>query len=123
MSIFSKKIIVISLVVIFAVIFSFHWFFVSGMMSAGECLSSNCVYSSSQALLFESEGISLVIFIVTLFAVVGALSIKVDDELKKAFGNFNIYKKAIDIFDYKLNCWFKILETRDPNRNIYGARP
>lgn len=123
MSIFSKKIIVISLVVIFAVIFSFHWFFVSDMMSAGECLSSNCVYSSSQALPFKSEGIPLAIFIVTLFAVVALLSIKDDNELKRASVSVNIYKKGIDTFDYKFNCWLKILEKRDPNRNIYGARP
>jgi len=101
--------------------FGFHWFFIDPTMPASECFSINCAYSATQAMPQEAHNFLILVLVVALFAV--ALSpLKLhDNEFKKLSGRF-VLKKLTDVFSYKLICWLKILEKRDPRTALVAAR-
>ena len=121
MELYIKNFIIFFLIAIFAGMFLFHWFFISEMMPVTECFSINCVYSSPQAIPPESKNILLVVLLAVLFTVILSPLFLLYNKFKKTSNDIWVFKERIDVFDYKLTSWLKILEKRDPSRNIYGA--
>lgn len=109
----NKNLIVFSLVAVFAVVFSFHWFFVANLMPVAECFSVECLYSAPQAMPagYQNFSVLVVIFSVLVFLTLFSFN----NKFKELPGRRRVLEK-VPVFDYKINSWLKILEKRDPNR-------
>ena len=117
-----KNFIILSLILLFAGIFTFHWFFIDKSMPISECLSTNCVYSSPQVIPPESQGVLLISLVLAFLAVVLPLFFGVDNKFENTSQSFSVFEKGISVFDFKLKSWLKILEKRDPQNVLITAR-
>ena len=122
MTLSNKNFIIFYLIVALAGIFVFHWFFVNKTMSATECSSINCAYSAPQAMPTESQYILLAVLLIAIFASALLSLFLFNDKFKELLCGFDARKERIDVFDYKLNSWLKILEKRDPLNALTVAR-
>lgn len=118
----SKNFIIVYLMMAILGVFAFHWFFVGNMMPASECLSTNCVYSSTQTIIPpETMNILLIALLAILIAVIIPLAIPVNNKFRKMPGQMFL-KWKIDGFCRKLISWLKILEKRDPQTALIAVR-
>jgi hypothetical protein len=122
MNLLSKNFIILYLIVCVLGAFAFHWFFIDKMMTASECLSSNCVYSSTQTIVPpETMNILLIALLAILIALILPFVISLDNNYIKIPGRMFI-KWKIEGFCRKLISWLKILEKRDPQTALIAAR-
>lgn len=124
MSLLTKNIIVILLILVFSGIFTFHWFFVDNGMPVVECFSLDCVYSAPRAMPQQPRNVFTIFLIIIsyLFIAISALLMFPDNRAGNRQKVFKFFEKFVDIFCYKLRSWLKILEKRDPSAAFdYGG--
>lgn len=119
MNLLSKNIIIFCLLTALVAVFPIHWFFVLDM-AADECMSTSCIYSSSQ-IMPSRDPVKNFLLIVLSFIFLVALFLHLllfKNKIKNSFNSSLLQKKQITNFDYNLISWLKILEKRDPYRNF-----
>lgn len=117
----SRKFIIFSLMASLLGAFAFHWFFMAEKMPAGDCMSINCIYSSTQIITQEPiRGLLVALMLILFVSLFSSLFWSIG-KLKGIFKKI-FFRDKIDIFYYRLFSWLKTLGKRDPWLELISAR-